>query len=91
VKQLYRSHRVFGYDVARAAGPDGTELVILQTAPHKQEVSPAHMLMPVSDKELAFEAQVRLIEAIERVRFLGVDAETLRAAFETALESAAGD
>jgi hypothetical protein len=91
MRTLYKSHRVFGYEVARAAGPDNTELVILQTAPHKQEVSPAHMLMPVSDREALFEAQVRLIEAIERARFLGVDAETLRAAFEEALEKAGGD
>lgn len=91
MKTLWKSHRVFGYEVARAAGPDGYELVILQTAPHKQEVAPAHMLMPVSEQEVAFEAQVRLIEAIERARFLGMDAETLRAAFEAALAQAAGD
>lgn len=86
-KQLWKSHRVFGYEVARATTEDGTELVVLQTAPHKQEVSPAHMLMPVSDGEVVFEARVRLIEAIEKARFLGLDVETLRAAFEDAIQS----
>jgi hypothetical protein len=86
-KQLYRSHRVFGYEVARARTEEGTELVVLQTAPHKHEVSPAHMLMPVGEKEAAFEARIRLIEAIERARSLGVDSDELRQAFEDALQS----
>lgn len=87
MKQLWKSHRVFGYEVARAKAEDGQELVVLQTAPHKQEVSPAHMLMPVDEKEVAFEAMVRLIEAIERARFLGLDNDALRTAFESALQT----
>lgn len=89
MKQLWKSHRVFGYEVARTTTEDGMELVVLQTAPHKQEVSPAHMLMPVSDKELTFEAMVRLTEAIERARFLGLDNDALRTTFESALQSEA--
>jgi hypothetical protein len=34
-----------------------------------------------------FEAQVRLIEAIEKARFLGLDNDALRAAFEAALQA----
>lgn len=86
-KQLYRSHRVFGYEVARTTTEDGTELVVLKTAPHKQEVSPAHMLMPVSEKEAAFEATIRLSDAIEHARFLGLSLDTLRAAFEDAIQT----
>lgn len=87
MNQLYRSHRVFGREVARAKANDGTELVILQTAPHAQAVSPAHLLMPMSEQEVAFEARVRMIEAIEKARFLGLDNDALRAAFEAALQS----
>ena len=87
MKQLWKSHRVFGYEVARATAEDGTELVVLQTAPHKQEVSPATMLMPVSEKEAAFEAMVRLCDAVEKARFLGLDNEALRIAFESALQT----
>lgn len=86
-KQLYRSHRVFGYEIDRFRGQDGVERVLLQTAPHKEDVSPVHMLMPVSEQEVAFEAQVRLIEAIEKARFLGLDNDALRAAFEAALQA----
>lgn len=87
MKQLWKSHRAFGYEIARATAEDGTELVVLQTAPHKQEVSPAHMLMPVSEKEAAFEAMVRLIDAIEKARFLGLDTDAVRSAFESALQT----
>lgn len=87
MKQLYRSHRAFGREVARAQADDGTELVILQTAPHTQTVSPAHLLMPVSDQEVRFEAQVRLIDAIEKVRFLGLDNDEVREAFEAAIQT----
>lgn len=87
MKQLYRSHRAFGREVARVSAEDGTELVILQTAPHTQTVSPAHLLQPVSEQEIYFEAEVRLIEAIEKGRFLGLDNDALRAAFEAALQA----
>jgi hypothetical protein len=86
MKQLWKSHRLFGYEIARTTTEDGTELVVLQTAPHKQDVSPAHMLLPVSEQEAAFEVQVRLIEAIEKARFLGLDTDALRTAFESALQ-----
>jgi hypothetical protein len=85
-RQLRKSHRVFGYEIAHTTAEDGTELVVLQTAPHKQEVSPAHMLMPVSEQEVAFEAKVRLIEAVERARFLGLNADALRAVFEDVVQ-----
>ena len=76
---LYRSHRTFGREVARAKTPDGQDLVILQTSPTTQAVSPAHLLLPVSDDEAIFEARMALVTAIERARFLGVDEQTLRA------------
>jgi len=79
---LYRSHRVFGREVSRTTAPDGQELVVLQTSPTKMEVSPAAMLLPVSDAEIIFEARMALLSAIERVRFLGIDAEMLRLLFD---------
>lgn len=88
MKKLYRSHRTFGYELDRFRGGDGVERVLLQTAPHKEDVSLAHLLIPVSDKEAAFEVQMRLIGAIEEARFLGLDNDALRAAFEQALEAA---
>ncbi|NCC35588.1 MAG: hypothetical protein EOM24_26780 [Chloroflexia bacterium] len=91
MKQLWKSHRVFGYEVTRAIAPDGTELVILQTAPHHQAVSPTHLLMPVAERDLAFEAEIRLTEVIERCKFLGMDVEQLRSIFEAALAQASDD
>ena len=85
-RKLYRSHRVFGYEVGRAAGPDGDDLVILETAPHQLAVSSARLLLPVSEQEAAFEATVRLAEAIDRARFLGLDMDQIRAALLSALE-----
>ena len=84
-RQLWKSHRAVGWEIARATADDGTELVILQTAPHKQEVVPAYMMAPVDD--LAFEAQTYLIQAIEKARFLGLDMDALRRAFDEALNS----
>lgn len=86
-KPFWKNHRTLGYEVARAVADDGTELVILQTAPHKQDVAPAHLLMPVSDADLAFEARVQLIAAIEKARFLGLDMDILRAAFDDAMQA----
>lgn len=85
MKALFRSHRTFGFEVARVQPADGPELVILQTAPHKQEVSPAHLLQSVSDAEATFEATMALVSAVERARFLGVDMDALRLAFEQAV------
>lgn len=82
MSEMYRSHRTFGHLVARTTGPDNQELVILQTSPNKMEATPAHMLLPVSDAEIVFEARMALAAAIERIRFLGVDSETLRALFD---------
>lgn len=82
MSELYRNHRTFGHLVARTKGPDDQELVILQTSPNKMEASPAHLLLPVSDAEVAFEARMALAAAIERVRFLGIDSETLRQLFD---------
>lgn len=87
MKQLYRSHRVFGFELDRFYGPDGKERVLLQTAPNQEAVSPAHMLMPVSPQEIAFETRIQLLEAIDRARFLGLTDDDLRNAFETALRA----
>ena len=77
MKQLYKSHRTFGYEAARTTADDGKQLVVLQTAPHKYEVSPAQMLMPVTEQEAAFDIRIALAAVVERARFLGIDAETL--------------
>lgn len=85
MSKLYKSHRTFGYEVARTAA-DGYELVVLQTAPNqKLEVSLASLLMPVSPDEALFEARMALAAAIERARFLGVDAEQLSTLFQDEL------
>lgn len=87
MKALWKSHRTMGYEVARTTDDAGTELVILQTAPHSQAVSPAHMLMPVTDEDRQFEARVQLIQAIEKAKFLGLDHDALRRAFDEALQT----
>ncbi len=79
---LVRSHRIFGYESARARTAGGEEVIILQTAPHKLEAAPAHLVIPVSADEAVFEARMALAFAIERARFLGIDAETLRSLFD---------
>lgn len=88
-RTLFRSHRTFGFEVARFHGPDGRERVLLDTGTHKEDVSLAHLLLPVTDKELAFEVRMRLFDAIEYARFLGLDNDALRVAFEQSLEEAA--
>lgn len=77
---MYRNHRTFGHLVAKVDGPEG-ELAILQVSPSKMEAAPAHLLLPVSAAEIAFEARMALSAAIERARFLGVDSEQLRQLF----------
>ena len=84
---LQKSHRAFGYVVARTTDDTGTDLVILQTAPHERVVSPAHMLQDVSPDDLAFEVRFSLIAAIEKAKFLGLDNDAIRAAFDLALAS----
>lgn len=83
--KLVRNHRTFGREVARVTSPDGHELVILQTSPTAQAVAPALSLLPVSPDEAVFEARMALVAAIERCRFLGLDAETARALFDEEL------
>jgi hypothetical protein len=79
---LFRSHRVFGYEVARAIADDGAELIVLQTTPHSYTVSLAHLVMPASPDEAVFEVRVALITAIERAEFLGGDMPTMHRLFE---------
>jgi hypothetical protein len=86
MRQLYKSHRTMGYEVARTRTDDGAELVILETAPQKQEVSPAHMLRPVSPEEAAFEVRVALAQVVEQARFLGLDPEMVTALLTEELE-----
>jgi hypothetical protein len=42
-----------------------------------QEVSPAHMLRPVTPDEAVFEVRVALAQVVEQARFLGLDPETV--------------
>lgn len=84
--KLWKSHRVFGCEIARAQVGD-QELVILGTAPHRHEVSPSHMLMPATEKEVTFNMMVQMIEIIERARFLGISPDSIREVFESALNS----
>lgn len=88
MSKLVRSHRTMGYETGRARMDDGREVAILRTAPHKLEASLAHMLIPVSPDEVAFEVRMALAAAIERARFLGLDPATLRQLVEEELERA---
>lgn len=85
--QLYRNDRTIGREVARVRIPDGTELVVLQTALHKQEVAPLQVLRPVSDSQIRYEITRQLAEVIDHARFLGIDEETLQDLFERAISS----
>lgn len=84
--QLLQSHRICGYETARTTDRDGRELVILQTAPHKEEVSLAHLVRPMTEAEVQFKVGVLLTEVIEQARFLGLDREQLAALFAAELE-----
>lgn len=86
MRQLYKSHRTMGYEIARTRTDDGDELVILETAPQKKEVSPAHMLRPVTSAEVAFEIRIALAQIAEQARFLGLDAETVSTLLTEELE-----
>lgn len=76
-KVWVRSHRTFGFELARTTAPAGREYVILQTDTHKEEVCFAHMLLPVSQQEREFEVRMLLVDAVLRARFLGINAETV--------------
>ena len=88
-KQLYRSHRAFGREVARATDGDNKELVILETADQTMAVSPAHMLMPVSSGEAIFEARVRLAHAVTQARVLGAGSDAILEMVQQALDDTA--
>jgi hypothetical protein len=85
MKTLWKSHRLIGYEVARVTTADNQDLVILQTEAHRQEVSLAHMLLPVTDKEIVFHTVTELIQVVERARFLGMDTDMLQKAFDAVL------
>lgn len=80
-RTLFKSHRTMGFELARTRTPDNREYVILETAPHKEEAALAHTLRPVSQDEIMMEARVMLIEALDRIRFLGLDHETISTLF----------
>ncbi|MEI6180707.1 MAG: hypothetical protein WCP31_08130 [Chloroflexales bacterium] len=84
-RQLYRSHRMFGYEIARVRHERGPELVVLETGPNEEAVSPAHLLMPVTEREAAFEVLMRLSGVVEYARFLGLTEDAVRENLETAL------
>ena len=83
--QLYRNDRAIGREVARVRIPNGTELVVLQTALCKQEVAPIEVLRPVSESQVRYEITRQLAELIDHARFLGIDEETFQGLFERAL------
>lgn len=78
IGKLYRSHRTFGYLLATAPIEDGREYAILKTDDHTEVATFAHMLLPVKPEEVQFEARMALMAAIERAKFLGLDAETIQ-------------
>lgn len=79
--KLVKSHRVMGYEIARTKTPDGREFAILQTAPHAETATLAHMLMDVSLDEVAFDTRIKLSELIAHACFLGLDRDALRQLF----------
>ena len=56
------------------------------TAPHEFVTHPLHMLMPMSPQEVDFEVRLALIALLERVAFLGVDRERVKAMVEEELK-----
>ena len=51
IGELLQSHRVSGREIGRAKDHDGREFVILQTAPHRQEIVMACMVRPMTDAD----------------------------------------
>jgi hypothetical protein len=86
MSELLQSHRTAGYPIARTTDQDGREFVILQTAPHKEEVVLAHLLRPLPMGEVKFKIGVLLAEVIEQARFLGLDREQIAVLFQAELE-----
>jgi hypothetical protein len=78
VRQLYKSHRTIGYELARISTADGQQLVLLETAFRKYAVSPSHLLSPISAEAALFDLRTEFAALLQRARFLEIDAETLR-------------
>jgi hypothetical protein len=88
IGKLYRSHRDFGYLLATTEPQeDGRAFAILKTSDHTESATFVHMLLPVKDAEIEFEARMALLAAIERARFLGLDSETIQSLVTQELES----
>jgi hypothetical protein len=83
---IYRSHRVFGIEIARTTADNGQEFVVLKTGPNREEVSLAHMLMPVSEQELNARVMLGLMEVLEQAAFFGLEKDKIREVFDRALE-----
>jgi len=77
-RQLWKNHRVFGWEVARFVAPDGIERVVLDTGNGQEAIVRAHMLMTVGPQEAAFDLRIGLSELVSRARFLGVPIDALR-------------
>ena len=77
MRQLYKSHNITGYELARVTTDDGQQLVLLETAFREYAVSPSHVLRPVSTEEALFDLRTEFAALLQRARFLGIDAETL--------------
>ena len=92
--KLVKSHRTFGYEVARVPDPerDGRELVIVRTSDSPVgglDVVPAHTLMDVLADEVALRLQVELQQAIARARFFGLQPERIEALVQAAAQEIA--
>jgi hypothetical protein len=88
IGKLYRSHRTFGFLRATTAPlEDGRVYAILQTDDHTEAATFAHMLLPVKDAEIEFDARMAMLAAIERARFLGLSNETIQTLFTEELST----
>jgi hypothetical protein len=81
VRQLYKSHSMTGYELARVTTDDGQQLVLLETAFREYAVSPSHVVRPVSTEEVLFDLRTEFAALLQQARFLGFDAETLHTLF----------
>lgn len=86
MSELLQSHRVAGYEIGRAKDETGREFVILQTAPHKEEIVLSHMVRPMTHADVSFTVGVLLTEVIAQARFLGLDREQIAAIVAAELE-----
>jgi hypothetical protein len=82
--RLVRSHRIFGYEIARIPNPAdaGSELSIIRTGDSPVsglDVVPTHTLLEVGQDEVARRLAAEIEQAVARARFFGLPEEIISA------------